>query len=79
MSQARRPIEALMQDPEVVQLMSQPGVMGPLQEVMSNPQVGVPKHMDNVPVMKAFMAIQEKMQALSAAPPPLLEGVSSVL
>jgi hypothetical protein len=63
MSQARRPIEALMQDPEV----------------MSNPQVGVPKHMDNVPVMKAFMAIQEKMQALSAAPPPLLEGVSSVL
>ena len=50
--------------------MSQPGVMGPLQEIMSNPQVGLQKHMDNQAVMKTFMTIQKKMKALAAAPPP---------
>ena len=42
---------------------------GPLQEIMSSPQVGLPKYRDNYPVMITFMKIQEKMKAMIDAPP----------
>lgn len=65
--------KALMSDPEIVALMSQPGVVGPLQEIMSNPQVGLEKYRDNYPVIMTFMKIQEKMKIAMAAPPPVAD------
>jgi hypothetical protein len=59
---------ALMADPEVQALLSQPGVMEPLQELMSNPQVGLAKHSGNMAAMMAFFRIQEKMKVLMSAP-----------
>lgn len=63
--------QALMQDPEIMQLMSQPGVMAGVQEIMNDPQTGLVKYQHNPMVMVTFMKIQEKMkllQKMEAAP-----------
>jgi hypothetical protein len=56
--------QALMQDPEIMQLMSQPGVMAGVQEIMNDPQTGLAKYQNNPMVMVTFMKIQEKMKLL---------------
>lgn len=56
--------QALMRDPEIMQLMSQPGVMAGVQEIMNDPQTGLPKYQHNPLVMVTFMKIQEKMKLL---------------
>ena len=64
--------QALMQDPEIMQLMSQPGVMAGVQEIMNDPQAGLTKYQNNPIVMITFMKIQEKLKLLQKmeAPPP---------
>eukprot|EP01043_Picozoa_sp_COSAG02_P063864 COSAG02_NODE_9173_length_2303_cov_0.982305_1_plen_341_part_00 len=63
--------QTLMQDPEIMQLMSQPGVMAGVQEIMNDPQTGLVKYQHTPMVMVTFMKIQEKMkllQKMEAAP-----------
>jgi len=47
-------MKVLFSDPEVVALMSQPGVGEAIQEIMSDPQGGLAKHQGNPAVMAAF-------------------------
>ena len=61
--------QALMQDPEIMQLMSQPGVMAGVQEIMNDPQTGLAKYQNNPMVMVTFMKIQEKMKLLQNMEP----------
>ena len=54
-------MDALFQDPEIMALLSQPGVGEALQDMMSNPGAGMAKYANNPTVMAAFQKIQEKM------------------
>ena len=56
--------QALMQDPQIMQLMSQPGVMAGVQEIMNDPQAGLMKYQNNQIVMVTFMKIQEKLKLM---------------
>ena len=47
-------MKMLFSDPEIMALMSQPGVGEAIQEIMSDPQGGLAKHQGNPAVMAAF-------------------------
>ena len=47
-------MKMLGSDPEIMALMSQPGVGEAIQEIMSDPQGGLAKHQGNPAVMAAF-------------------------
>ena len=55
----------IFQDPEIMALLSQPGVGEALQDIMSNPAAGMAKYANNPAVMAAFNKIQAKMGSVA--------------
>ena len=52
-------LQAIMQDPEMQALMSQPGVVGPLQEILTNPQQALPRYAYHPPSHAALAVARQ--------------------